>query len=552
MYLEHFGLSLSPFGISPRLDFLYKSGAFEESMAHLVFGLDNSEAIVMITGAIGTGKTMAIQSFLSHLGDRYQSALITNTCVDGRELLKLILDDLGAPVDARADKSDLLIAFKKFLIAEGKEGKRIVIVVDEAQNLSREVLEEIRQLTNLGQGEEQPVQIILVGQPELEANIDRPDLAQLKQRIRVHYKLAPLTRRELEEYVDHRMVVAGARTGIFSARALDRIYQMSGGVPRVVNTLGIEALLSAFVAGRHKVEATDLDDQAPAGAESSSRVAPTPAATAPAPKPVIEAGALPVRDPEPVAHSAKSGGSERSDMAVRREVAAAPPRRAKESAPERATKNSARGRNLAIAATVIVGVVVVMAATGRFDALWSRAPIAGTSDDTAPPRSTNRETPPPVEANEVEIAASVIDSSASLKPAATDTTVVAHEAMQAVAEPETRKSPESPPIEPDIAAASAVHETAVSSVAPAADGEHFIHVSSFRTAAHAADVAAQFTKRGLLATVQQQTVRGSMWYRVYLGPYGTHDDAVRLANRLRDEGTITYYKVVLLGTEEGL
>src|SRR5512145_2572914 len=144
MYLEHFGLTVSPFGISPRLDFLYKSGAFEESMAHLVYGLDSSEAIVMITGAIGTGKTMAVQSFLSYLGDRYMSALVTNTCVDGRELLKLILDDLGAPFDAGADKSDLLIAFKKFLIEAGREGKRIVIVIDEAQNLARGVLEEIR------------------------------------------------------------------------------------------------------------------------------------------------------------------------------------------------------------------------------------------------------------------------------------------------------------------------------------------------------------------------------------------------------------------------
>ncbi|MDP2324053.1 MAG: AAA family ATPase, partial [Gammaproteobacteria bacterium] len=395
MYLEHFGLTLSPFGISPRLDFLYRSGAFEESMAHLVFGLDNSEAIVMISGDIGTGKTMAIQSFLSHLGDRYLSALITNTCVDGRELLKLILDDLGVPVEARADKSDLLIAFKKFLIAEGKEGRRFVIVVDEAQNLSREVLEEIRQLTNLGQGEEQPVQIILVGQPELEVNIARPDLAQLKQRIRVHYKLAPLTRRELEEYVDHRIEVAGGRPGTFSARALDRIYQMSGGVPRVVNTLGIEALLSAFVAGRNKVEATDLDDQTSAGAELSSPAAPTSAAAVPASKPVTEARVLPVPEPEREVPSARSGSSARSDMAVRREVATASPRRANGTASVRATKRVVRGRNLAIAATVIAGVVVVLAATGRLDSVRWRSPATGASGGTLPSRTTIGTPPSP-------------------------------------------------------------------------------------------------------------------------------------------------------------
>ena len=189
MYLEHFNLSVSPFGISPRLDFLYKSGAFEEGMAHLLYGLESREALVMITGAIGTGKTMAIQSFLSSLGDGYVSALVTNTTVDGRELLKLILDDLGAPIDRGADKSDLLIAFKQFMIDEGRQGRRIIIIIDEAQNLASGVLEEIRLLTNLGQGEDQPVQIILVGQPELAATVDRPDLAQLKQRIRVHCRL---------------------------------------------------------------------------------------------------------------------------------------------------------------------------------------------------------------------------------------------------------------------------------------------------------------------------------------------------------------------------
>jgi type II secretory pathway predicted ATPase ExeA len=549
MYLEHFGLTLNPFGISPRLDFLYKSGAFEESMAHLVFGLDNSEAIVMITGAIGTGKTMAIQSFLSHLGDRYLSALITNTCVDGRELLKLILDDLGVPVEARADKSDLLIAFKKFLIAEGKEGRRFVIVVDEAQHLSREVLEEIRQLTNLGQGEEQPVQIILVGQPELEVNIARPDLAQLKQRIRVHYKLAPLTRREMEEYVDHRMVVAGGRAGTFSARALDRIYQMSGGVPRVVNALGVEALLAAFVAGRNKVEATDLDDQASAGAELSSPLAPTAAAAEPAPKPATEARVLPVPDPERVTTSARSGSSARSDMAVRREVATASPPRANGKASARAPKKVVRGRNLAIAATVIAGVVVVLAATGRLDSVRWRSPAAGASDGTLPSRATIGTPPSPVEAKEVGLSASVVDSTALLKPATADTTMVASQLIQAAAVPVIEERPRS---DSDIKTESVVRETAASSVALAADGEHFIHVSSFRTEAQAADVAAQFTKRGSFATVKQQTVRESIWYRVYLGPFGSHDDAVRFANRLRAEGTITYFKVVPRGTEDGL
>jgi len=134
MMLEHFRLAVTPFGIAPKLDFLYRSGAFEESVAHLVYGLDNSEAIVMITGKIGMGKTMAIQSFLAHLGESYVSALVTNTNVEAKELLKLILDDLGEPLLVGADKSDLLIALKNFLIKRDLEGKRVIIVIDEAQN----------------------------------------------------------------------------------------------------------------------------------------------------------------------------------------------------------------------------------------------------------------------------------------------------------------------------------------------------------------------------------------------------------------------------------
>jgi type II secretory pathway predicted ATPase ExeA len=302
MFLPEFGLAMQPFGISPRLEFLYKSGAFEESIAHLVYGLDNSEAIVMITGAIGTGKTMAIQSFLSYLGDRYVSALVTNTSVDSKELLKLVLEDLGHQAAPGSDKSDLLIAFKNLLVATGREGKRIVIVIDEAQNLSREVLEEVRLLTNLGQGDEQPVQIILVGQPELETAVQRPDLAQLKQRIRVHYKLAPLSRSELQQYVDHRMTVAGGEAGVFTNGALDRVYSLSGGVPRVVNTLCGEALLSAYVAGRRKVEAVDLDEHANKPAPAAPRDEPERVHVV-KPEPEIQRREMAVRrepKPEPV------------------------------------------------------------------------------------------------------------------------------------------------------------------------------------------------------------------------------------------------------------
>lgn len=524
MYFEHFGLAAKPFGISPRLDFLYKSGAFEESMAHLVYGLDNSEAIVMLTGAIGTGKTMAIQSFLSRLGDRYVSALITNTSVDGKELLKLILDDLGSPAAAGADKSDLLIAFKNLTVGAGRQGKRIVIVIDEAQNLVREVLEEIRLLTNIGQGEEQPVQIILVGQPELETALQRPDLAQLKQRIRVHYKLEPLSRNELEEYVDHRMVVAGGEAGVFSRDALDRIYALSGGVPRVVNTLCGEALLSSYVAGRRRVEGNDLGEPA----EPVEAVLP----------------ANPYAEPP------------RQEPTVRREakIRPAPPAR-----PDRSSSASRgvgsktfRGQGVVLAALVIGALLVALVATGQLKPLWSHLPFAGSRAATAEPHVNSKTPDQTVSTPAMQPADSATAADSSKSVVAGDLVVPDREDTHVEALPA--------PVEatPFGTAEASEADDPATVVAPATgkpaetDGAYYIHVSSFRTAGHADTMARKFTDSGLIATVRKQMVHDSQWFRVCLGPFSTHDDAVRLANRLREEGTITYYKVTRLEAENGL
>jgi type II secretory pathway predicted ATPase ExeA/cell division protein FtsN len=526
MYLEHFGLTSRPFGISPRLDFLYKSSAFEESVAHLIYGLNNSEAIVMITGAIGTGKTMAIQSFLSHLGERYVSALITNTSVDSKELLKLILDDLGSPVAAGADKSDLLIAFKSFVMAASRQGQRVVVVIDEAQNLDREVLEEIRQLTNLGQGQDQPVQIILVGQPELEMSMERPDLAQLKQRIRVHYKLAPLSRQELQEYVDHRMTVAGGAAKVFSSSALDRIFELSVGVPRVINTLCNDALLSAYVAGRHRVEAKDLDEQGEPDSAPESK----PAAEVP-----------------------------RKEMVVRREsrintVGPAAPATPHVDSPM-VRGRSGRVMGLLLATVIGAALVAALVATGQLKPLWSRLPFAGASGPVNDGQEAAADIQPV--ANEtmsvVVGAAAVVDS---IKPTLADSgaamPLISGVETVPVATPEARSAVAATP-EPDREAmepATSVVE-GNAGLAAAIEGEYFIHVSSFRTVDQAGAAARQFTDSGLIAVVHQQMVRDSLWFRVYLGPYASHEEAVRLANRLRGEGSISYYKVTRLDAEDG-
>lgn len=556
MYLEHFGLKTNPFGISHRLDFLYKSGAFEESMAHLVYGLDNSEAIVMITGAIGTGKTMAVQSFFAHLGDRYVTALVTNTRVDSKELLKLVLEDLGAPAPVESDKSDLLIAFKKFLVSLGREGKRIVIVIDEAQNLSRDVLEEIRLLTNIGQGDEQPVQIILVGQPELAQAVEKPDLAQLRQRIRVHYQLAPLSRRELEEYIDHRMKVAGGQAGVFAGPALDRIFAASGGVPRVVNTLCGDALLAAYVDGRKRVEARDLDESAP-GTPAVPAAAPSAAVVPPRAAPVAPARPARVEGPAP------------DTMAARRQAPEQTKARGEQDDDKKASPYVGPRWAVPVAIVVILAAVAFVFVTHRGD----RQPGSGSSAE--------RTMAGPVEGRSAPVVTPDLDSPADsaasagvgapgspASPSAStgdSTARAAGTAAGAHAEPESaRPAAEEPLAGTSVATPSApvpVASVQAPAKAPAkvptkvadapATNDFYIHVCSFKAVEHADTVARQFTGQGLPAIVREQAVQDVQWFRVYLGPYATHAEAVKKAEELKAGGAIQYSQIARLGPVAG-
>lgn len=542
MYREHFGLTMNPFGISPRLDFVYASCAFSESKAHLVYGLESNEAIVMITGAIGTGKTMTVQSFLAQLGERHMTALVTNTSVDAKELLKLILDDLDAPLPRDADKSDLLIALKQLIIDQGREGRRVIIIIDEAQNLSAGVLEEIRLLTNLGQGEQQPVQVILVGQPELENIVARPELAQLRQRIRVHYRLVPLTRKELGEYVDHRMVVAGGRPGTFTGGALDRVFSLSSGVPRVVNTLCNDALLAAFVAGRAKVEAQDVE---------STDGTPAPVIVKPEPEQPAAAKVAPAAPAEPTPVPG---------MAVRREAAARP-----EGNDADAASLDGRSRRglLLVPVLVVVAVAVVLALTGQLDRFRGRPEASATGAEVSDAPT------PKADARDATVAAGQ-DTVPALKAVVGDTVVDGARGAVAAVEPvepvvtkpvaEPAKAATNPTeVEPSTAQPATVTpsiDAATATVVPVASlkeqvaqaagtgsGPWFIHVSSYTTSEQAASVAAKFVGAGHEARVREHLVNNATWYRVYLGPYGDRKAAVTLAEEMRSNGSITYYQV---------
>ena len=256
MFCEHFGLKENPFSISPDPRYLYLSDAHREAMAHLLFALRGEGCFVLLTGEVGTGKTMVCRCQLEQLPGEVQVALVLNPRLDVHELLATICDELGIvyPQGATGSKAfvDLLNSF--LLDAHGR-GKTTVLIIDEAQNLSAEVLEQLRLLTNLETNNRKLLQIILIGQPELRVLLQRDDLRQLAQRITARYHLGPLQRRDLVPYLAHRLAVAGVRRPLFSRPAIRRLYRLSGGIPRLINTLCDRALLGAYARGRHMANA---------------------------------------------------------------------------------------------------------------------------------------------------------------------------------------------------------------------------------------------------------------------------------------------------------
>ncbi|MDY0111045.1 MAG: AAA family ATPase [Candidatus Krumholzibacteria bacterium] len=255
MYQAHFGLHSDPFAMGPNLRFLFRSHAHAETMAHLGYGLEQGEDFVLIVGAIGMGKTLALNSLQGKVSKLFRQVLVNVTNVSYPEFLKLMLHDLGQTWPAGADAADLVCLLKDQALAVHAEGRKILLIVDEAQNLDAKTLEGVRLLTNLGQPDKQLFQIVLAGQLSLETLINRPELAQLRQRIRIHYHLEPLTEAETSEYIAHRLAVAGRHEPLFTQTAIAKIHGLSSGVPRLVNHLASHALLAAFVEKSRRVDA---------------------------------------------------------------------------------------------------------------------------------------------------------------------------------------------------------------------------------------------------------------------------------------------------------
>lgn len=255
MYLSFFGLNEKPFAITPDPRYLYLSERHAEALAHLLYGINEAGGFVQLTGEVGTGKTTVIRSLLAQVPKNAEIALILNPRMTAPEFLLTICEELGIGVPDSAINSlkDLVDILSHYLLKAHSNGKRIVLVVDEAQNLAPEVLEQVRLLTNLETNTQKLLQIILIGQPELRELLGRNELRQLAQRITGRYHLDPLSHDETGAYVRHRLRVAGATTDMFSPLALSEIHRLSGGVPRVINVVCDRALLGAYTQDRHRI-----------------------------------------------------------------------------------------------------------------------------------------------------------------------------------------------------------------------------------------------------------------------------------------------------------
>jgi general secretion pathway protein A len=258
MYLSFFGLNEKPFAITPDPRYLYLSERHAEALAHLLYGINEAGGFVQLTGEVGTGKTTIVRSLLAQTPKNAEIALILNPKMTAPEFLLTICEELGIGVPDSATESlkDLVDILSGYLLRAHAGGRRVVVVVDEAQNLAPSVLEQVRLLTNLETNTRKLLQIILIGQPELRELLGRNELRQLAQRITGRYHLNPLTHDETAAYVRHRLRVAGATSDIFSPTALTEVYRLAVGVPRVINVVCDRALLGAYSMDRHRVTAS--------------------------------------------------------------------------------------------------------------------------------------------------------------------------------------------------------------------------------------------------------------------------------------------------------
>jgi len=255
MYQEFFGLNEPPFGITPDTSFFFAFTSYQEALNTLLVAARTGEGFIKITGEVGTGKTLLCRKFMASLGSDFVTAYIPNPYLEPRTLLLAVAEDIRIPLDAGVDQHHLLKALTLGLLDFAREGKRVVLCLDEVQAMPLETMEALRLLTNLETEKRKLLQIVLFGQPELDQKLEQESVRQLKQRITFHYRLGALRRDELDNYIAHRLAMAGNRGAqLFSRAALSLLYRASGGVPRLVNILAHKALLLTYGEGRAQAE----------------------------------------------------------------------------------------------------------------------------------------------------------------------------------------------------------------------------------------------------------------------------------------------------------
>jgi len=262
VYCEHFGLTREPFNITPDPSFLYLSESHREALAQLVYGIKSRRGFVVLTGEVGTGKTTLIQCLLEELNGSTKTALIFNMIVSPKDLLRYVCEKFGLVSDRenQRDIHDYLSLLERFLLDSYRNGDNVAVIIDEAQNLPTEVLENVRLLSNFETTRDKLLQILLVGQPELSSRLNASELRQIKQRVALRHHLNPLNISECRAYIARRLEIAGGDISLLTPEAPGAVHSYSGGIPRLINILCDNGLLTAYALRKRRVETTMISE----------------------------------------------------------------------------------------------------------------------------------------------------------------------------------------------------------------------------------------------------------------------------------------------------
>lgn len=272
MYLQHFALKEPPFGLTPDTQFFYDLPSHREALNILLFALQNGEGFIKITGQVGTGKTMLCRKLLNELQAPFVTAYIPNPHLSAEGLRLAIADEIGIKCSRNSNQTRLLKQLNDYLIKSAGQGKKTVLIIDEAQAMSVETLEALRLLTNLETEKQKLLQIVLFGQSELNELLQQKSIRQLKQRITFSYKLRPLTSREVSRYIAHRVNIAGSNTICFSQTACKALHYYSHGIPRLLNILAHKAMLAAYGKGHQKITLLHVQSAAMDSEDSQAKL----------------------------------------------------------------------------------------------------------------------------------------------------------------------------------------------------------------------------------------------------------------------------------------